>query len=89
VVRALRRASGTPPGCAGFIAVSAIRGSSTPGYRLARLRRAAPSTVRRRPTVVHLPERGIRGNTHFPMSDLNNLQIADQLSDYLAAKGLD
>jgi hypothetical protein len=26
-------------------------------------------------TVVHLPEIGIRGNTHFPMSDLNNVQI--------------
>lgn len=40
-------------------------------------------------TVVHLPEIGIRGNTHFPMSDLNNAQIADQLSKYLAQKGLD
>jgi pimeloyl-ACP methyl ester carboxylesterase len=40
-------------------------------------------------TVVHLPEIGIRGNTHFLMSDLNNLQIADQLSQYLAQKGLD
>jgi len=40
-------------------------------------------------TVVHLPEAGIRGNTHFPMSDLNNVQIADQLSQYLAQKGLD
>jgi len=40
-------------------------------------------------TVVHLPEIGIRGNTHFPMSDLNNAQIADQLSQYLAQKGLD
>lgn len=40
-------------------------------------------------TLVHLPEVGIRGNTHFPMSDLNNLQIADLLSQYLAAKRLD
>ena len=40
-------------------------------------------------TVVHLPELGIRGNTHFPMSDLNNLQIADLLSRYLEEKGLD
>ena len=28
-------------------------------------------------TVVHLPEVGIKGNTHFPFSDLNNIQIAD------------
>jgi pimeloyl-ACP methyl ester carboxylesterase len=40
-------------------------------------------------TVVHLPEIGIRGNTHFPMSDLNNVEVADQLSRYLAQKGLD
>ena len=39
--------------------------------------------------VVHLPELGIRGNTHFPMSDLNNVQVADHLSQYLAQKGLD
>ena len=40
-------------------------------------------------TVVHLPEIGIRGNTHFPFSDLNNLQIADLLSEFLRKKGLD
>jgi pimeloyl-ACP methyl ester carboxylesterase len=40
-------------------------------------------------TVVHLPEIGIRGNTHFLMSDLNNMQVADELSRYLAQKGLD
>jgi len=40
-------------------------------------------------TVVHLPEIGIRGNTHFPMSDLNNVQIADELSKFLSEKKLD
>jgi hypothetical protein len=40
-------------------------------------------------TVVHLPEIGIRGNTHFPFSDLNNQQIADLMSQFLAKKGLD
>jgi hypothetical protein len=40
-------------------------------------------------TVVHLPESGIRGNTHFPMSDLNNVQIADELSKFLSEKKLD
>ena len=39
--------------------------------------------------VVHLPEIGIRGNTHFPMSDLNNVQIADQMSKFLPEKKLD
>ena len=40
-------------------------------------------------TVVHLPEVGIRGNTHFPFSDLNNLQIADLMSQFLEKKSLD
>jgi Alpha/beta hydrolase family len=40
-------------------------------------------------TVVHLPEVGIRGNTHFPMSDLNNVEVANQLSGWLRQKGLD
>jgi len=39
--------------------------------------------------VLHLPDAGIRGNTHFPFSDLNNLEIADLLSRYLHDKGLD
>ena len=40
-------------------------------------------------TVVHLPEIGIRGNTHFPFSDLNNVEIADLVSKFLAQKKLD
>jgi len=40
-------------------------------------------------TVVHLPEVGIKGNTHFPFSDLNNLQVADLMSTWLTKKGLD
>ena len=40
-------------------------------------------------TVVHLPEIGIKGNTHFLMSDLNNLEIANHLSEFLKKKHLD
>ena len=40
-------------------------------------------------TVVHLPEIGIRGNTHFPMSDLNNVQIADQIIASRSGLGAD
>lgn len=40
-------------------------------------------------TVVHLPEIGIKGNTHFPFSDLNNVEIADLMSNWLKEKGLD
>jgi pimeloyl-ACP methyl ester carboxylesterase len=39
--------------------------------------------------LVHLPQVGIRGNTHFLMSDLNNVQIADELSKFLEDKKLD
>jgi pimeloyl-ACP methyl ester carboxylesterase len=56
---------------------------------LARLWRDAVNRRGGDVTLVHLPERGIRGNTHFPMSDLNNVQIADLLSEYLAEKKLD
>jgi hypothetical protein len=31
----------------------------------------------------------LHGNTHFPFSDLNNLQIADLMSEWLTKKGLD
>ena len=40
-------------------------------------------------TLVHLPEIGIRGNTHFPFSDLNNVQVADLMAAFLAKEGLD
>jgi pimeloyl-ACP methyl ester carboxylesterase len=40
-------------------------------------------------TLVHLPEIGISGNTHFPFSDRNNLEIADLMSKFLKDKGLD
>ncbi len=39
-------------------------------------------------TVIHLPDLGIRGNTHFPFQDLNNIEIADLLSKFLADKHL-
>lgn len=39
-------------------------------------------------TLVHLPEIGIQGNTHFPFSDLNNLDIAEWMEQWIAEKGL-
>ena len=38
---------------------------------------------------VHLPETGVHGNTHFPFSDLNNVQVAELMSEFLAEKHLD
>lgn len=40
-------------------------------------------------TVVHLPEHGFHGNTHFPFSDLNNVALADLMAGFLESKGLD
>ena len=39
--------------------------------------------------LVHLPAIGIDGNTHFLMSDLNHVEIADLIAQFLAAKKLD
>lgn len=39
--------------------------------------------------LVHLPDIGIKGNSHFPFSDLNNIEIADLVSRFLADKNLD
>jgi len=40
-------------------------------------------------TIVHLPEIGLNGNTHFPMSDLNSNEVAAVLEKWLKEKGLD
>jgi len=40
-------------------------------------------------TVIHLPEIGIKGNTHFPFSDLNNIEIANLMTKWLKDKNLD
>jgi len=65
----------------------------TDGWRvrleMARLWRDAVNRYGGDVTVVHLPEIGIKGNTHFPFSDLNNVEIADQMSEWLKEKGLD
>lgn len=39
--------------------------------------------------LVMLPDIGIKGNTHFPFADFNNIEIADHLEKFLAEKGLD
>ena len=39
--------------------------------------------------LVHLPEAGIRGNTHFLMSDLNNQEIAERVANFLTEHKLD
>ncbi|MCB0535793.1 MAG: alpha/beta hydrolase, partial [Saprospiraceae bacterium] len=65
----------------------------TDGWRvrleMARLWRDAVNRHGGDVTVVHLPEIGIKGNTHFPFSDLNNVEIAGLMSEWLKEKGLD
>jgi pimeloyl-ACP methyl ester carboxylesterase len=39
--------------------------------------------------ILHLPDTGLRGNSHFMFSDLNNLAVADQLEMFVARKGVD
>jgi hypothetical protein len=38
--------------------------------------------------VVHLPDRGITGNTHMMMLDHNSDQVAGVVRDWLVAQGL-
>jgi hypothetical protein len=39
--------------------------------------------------VLLLPDAGLRGNTHIPFADMNNVAVADLLSRFLAENGLD
>lgn len=39
--------------------------------------------------VIELSKVGIKGNTHFPMSDTNNVQVAEHLEGWLKEKELD
>ena len=39
--------------------------------------------------ILHLPDIGLRGNSHFMFSNPNNVAVADQLELFLQRKGLD
>lgn len=75
-----------------FIPEKQIDNPGIDGWRarleMARLWRDAVNKYGGDVTVVHLPEIGIKGNTHFPFSDLNNVEIADLLSAWLEEKEL-
>lgn len=40
-------------------------------------------------TLIRLPDIGLKGNTHFPMSDLNNVEVANVMFEFLKNKHLD
>ena len=39
--------------------------------------------------MLMLPDAGLKGNTHIPFADMNNVAVADLLSKFLADNGLD
>lgn len=39
--------------------------------------------------VLELPKAGLKGNTHIPFADMNNVAVADLLSAFLKKNGLD
>jgi hypothetical protein len=75
-----------------YIPETQIANGGQDGWRarlqMARLWRDAVNKRGGDVTVVHLPEVGVRGNTHFPFSDLNNVQVADLMSEWLRNKRL-
>ena len=42
-----------------------------------------------RAEILLLPSAGLKGNTHIPFADLNNVAVADQLSEFLRRNKLD
>lgn len=38
--------------------------------------------------IIYLPDIGIKGNTHFMMSDLNNVEVANEIDRWLKSKRL-
>ncbi|WP_062603419.1 alpha/beta hydrolase [Caballeronia calidae] len=70
---------------------TANRGQDQWRVRLAMARRWAEAVNRHGgdACVVRLPDIGLKGNTHFPFSDFNNIEVANELSKFLASKGLD
>ena len=34
-------------------------------------------------TVIHLPDMGIKGNSHFMFQEMNNAEIADLVAEWL------
>lgn len=57
--------------------------------KMARLWRDAVNRHGGEVRLIHLPEIGIHGNTHFIMSDLNNELIADLVAQFLKENQLD
>ena len=63
--------------------------SSTNSVKLSRLFAEKVNKYGGKAQVLMLPDAGLKGNTHIPFADLNNVAVADLLSKFLAENGLD
>ena len=63
--------------------------SSTNSVRLSRLFAEKVNKYGGKAQVLMLPDAGLKGNTHIPFADMNNVAVADLLSKFLAENGLD
>lgn len=66
-----------------------INGNYVGSLRLARLFCEKVNKYGGSCEILMLPDVGLKGNTHLPFADLNNVAVADQLSRFLARHGLD
>jgi hypothetical protein len=63
--------------------------SSTNSLRLSQLFAEKVTKYGGKAQVLRLPDAGLKGNTHIPFADMNNVAVADLLSKFLAEHGLD
>jgi hypothetical protein len=63
--------------------------SSTNSLKLSQLFAEKVNKYGGKAQVLMLPDVGLKGNTHIPFADMNNVAVADLLSKFLADNGLD
>ncbi len=66
-----------------------LNGNYVGSLRLARLFCETVNKYGGHCEILLLPDVGLKGNTHLPFADLNNVAVADELSKFLAKYGLD
>ena len=63
--------------------------SSTNSVKLSKLFAEKVNKYGGKARVLMLPDAGLKGNTHIPFADMNNVAVADLLSKFLSENGLD
>jgi len=64
-------------------------GNYSSSYKLAVLFAEKVNKYGGKAEVLKLTDAGLKGNTHIPFADMNNVAVADLLSKFLAKHGLD